>query len=461
MRPSRSGVAALITLAFAVPLVTAPHAGDGALSVRITSPLGRTGVQGTVRIVAQVRARPEAVLSGVQFYVDSQLVGTVSDGPPYAVEWVDDNPFQARDILVQLTDQLGNVAQDRVHLDPFEIAETTEVNSVLLEASVQDRKGRFIIGLGAPNFELKENGVPQTPQVVRQEAVPATFALLVDRSQSMQRRMDFVRNAAARLVGSLRPHDRVMVAPFSKELGAVTGPTDDHATILEAIGAIRPAGGTSILDSLVEVTKRLPGRDTGRRVVILVTDGYDENSQTSAADTLTAVKASGVTTYTIGIGGVAGISLQGERLMKRLAAETGGQAFFPPRETDLNVVYDRLATDAQNRYLITYTPRNQKADGSWRAVSLATTPESYVVRTRDGYQAPRPPPIRPTLEFTVTGRDESYVSVTADDLDVLEDGVPQKVDTFQEAVHARLHHPGARRERQHEEECRCGCPGRV
>ncbi len=236
----------------------------------------------------------------------------------------------------------------------------------------------------------------------------------------------------ARLTAFLRPKDTVVVAPFSKRLGALTGPTGDRRTIIEAIQHIEPTGGTAILDALVELSERLPKAED-RRSVILISDGYDEHSQTSFEDALAAVKSAGITIYVVGIGGVAGISLKGERELKRLANETGGRVFFPPRAEELAGVYDQLAADAQNRYLVTYTPTNTTRDGSWRAMSLATPAEQYVVRTRAGYRAPKPPPIRPTLEFTVTDLTGQYVEISADDLVVSEDGIDQKVDTFHEA----------------------------
>ena len=73
----------------------------------------------------------------------------MTDGPPYAAEWIDDNPFERREISVEVSDGAGNAASDKVVLEPFEVAEVSEVNSVLLEASVQDQKGRFVKGLRA------------------------------------------------------------------------------------------------------------------------------------------------------------------------------------------------------------------------------------------------------------------------------------------------------------------------
>src|SRR5215218_6815999 len=178
--------AVALTVLLALGAIARPGARqDPALSVRITSPLGRSGLPGTVRIVAQIQ-HPQSVVPGqVRFYVDQQLLATVSNGPPYATEWVDVNPFERREISVDVSDALGHAAHDKVVLEPFEIAEATEVNSVLIEASVQDRTGRFVKGLPASQFTVLENDVPQALDIVRQEAVGATFALMVDTSASM------------------------------------------------------------------------------------------------------------------------------------------------------------------------------------------------------------------------------------------------------------------------------------
>ena len=416
-----------------VAVVVSPRARAVDLPVRITSPLGRTGGIGAVRIVAQIQPPQGAVLRPVRFFVDGTLYKIDDDGPPYAVEWVDENPFERRELAVEVEDNLGHKGRATVVLDAFEVTEVSEVASVLLEAGVYDRGGRFVTGLSAADFTVREDGVVQAIDLVSHERVPATFALLIDGSQSMSRRFEFVKEAAGRLTAFLRPSDRVLVAPFAKQLGALTGPTGDRRTILDAIQHIQPLGGTAILDSLVELTDRMP-RGEDRRSVILISDGYDEHSVTAFETALAAVKSAGMTVYVVGIGGVAGISLKGERELKRLATETGGRVFFPPRNEELAGVYDQLAADAQNRYLVTYTPINTARDGTWRSVKLETPVTTYLVRTRAGYRAPKPPPIRPTLEFTVTDSTGEYVEISASDLVVTENDVEQKVETFHEAV---------------------------
>ena len=111
-----------------------------------------------------------------------------------------------------------------VVLEAFEITEISEVASVLLEAGVYDRKGRFVSGLTSANFAVQEDGVAQAIDLVSHERVPATFALLIDSSQSMSRRFDFVKEAAGRLTAFLRPQDSVVVAPFAKRLQAADRP---------------------------------------------------------------------------------------------------------------------------------------------------------------------------------------------------------------------------------------------
>jgi VWFA-related protein len=403
------------------------------LSVRITSPLGRLGLPGTIRIVAQVAHPSDVALDSVRFYVNDALVGDDKSGPPFAVEWTDDNPFEPTRIRVDASDALGNVASAAIDLAPFEIVETTGVSRVLLEASVMDKTGRSVRDLDAASFRVLENDAPQTIDLTTVETLPVTYTLLVDSSQSMHTRMEFVRRAAGRLADFLRPGDRIIVAPFSKSLGAITGPTHDRETIAGAVQAIASSGGTAISDSLVEATRLMEGAE-GRHVIVLITDGYDENSQTKIEDALAEAQFARASVYVIGIGGVAGISIKGERALRQIARDTGGRVFFPWRESELPAVHELVAEDVQQRYLITYSPTDQAADGRWRRITLSTSDSSHQVRTRAGYFAPKPPPVRPSLEFTAIDEHREFVNLALDDLAIIEDGVTQKLDTFQEAV---------------------------
>ncbi len=435
-RQHRGLAAAVVAAAIAagsLVLADAQRGGEPPLSVAITSPLGRTGLAGPIRIVARVTAKPGAELSLVRFYVDGQPVGDDSDGPPYAVEWTDDNPFVPREIVVDVQDMSGNSARDSVNLRPLEVIDEAHVSSVLLEPAVLDKEGHPVNGLQLSDFQVYEDGVPQAIDSAGPEIVPATFTLLIDSSQSMARRMDFVRQAASKLPDLIRPDDAVLVAPFSRSVGVVTGPTKDHGTISDAIAEIRSSGGTAILDSLEEIATQLSPLQ-GRQAIVLITDGYDEHSESEFARTVEALKATKATVYVIGVGGVAGISLDGERLLRQLAKETGGRAFFPARETQLADVHALITADVQYRYLLSYTPSNQRLDGTWRSIEVTTADPTQTVRFRPGYFAPAPPPIVPQIELTIRDMNRQFVDVSADDLVVVEDGVEQKIEAFQEAL---------------------------
>ena len=401
-------------------------------SVRITSPLGRSGTSGSIRIVAQIQPQPDIALGPVQFFVDGKLLQTDVDGAPYAVEWTDENPFERREIAVAVSDALGRDVRDTIVLEPFDIVEEAQVTSVLVEASVRDKTGRFVKHIPPAAFSLLEDGAAQVLDLARHEAVGATFALLIDSSASMSRRLEFVQRTAAALADYMSPRDRTIVAPFSRGLLPLTGPTDDRTTVTDAIGSIRSKGGTAILDSLVQLAQSLP-ESTGRCAIILITDGYDENSVTTIDEALVALKSARATVYAVAIGGIAGISLKGERVLRRLAAETGGRTFFPANEDQLQVVHAALADDVQNRYLLTYTPTNQRQDGKWREISVQVAESGYRIDARPGYFAPKPAPVRPTIEFTATDPSGSYLEVAAGDLEIIEDGVIQQIDAFHEA----------------------------
>jgi VWFA-related protein len=399
-------------------------------NVKITSPLGRTGAPATVRIVAQIQAPPESLQ--VRFLVDGNLVGTVDSGPPYAVTWTDENPFEPREIVVEAESTEGAIGRDKVLLPPYEIADETEVASIVVDAAVYDDAGHAISTLEQPAFGVRENEEPQKIDLFAREGLPSTVVLLVDSSQSMARRLSAVQQAAHFFAENLGKRDKVIVAPFNHRVGAITGPTDDVATTTEAIKSIKAGGGTAILNAIDQMATLLHGIE-GRRAIILITDGFDENSTIDVQTAVQKAQAEQVTVYSVAVGGISGVSLHGEATFRKLTDGTGGRAFFPWRDIDLLGVVREIVNDENSRYLITYTPTNQSKDGAWRAINIEV-PMGYHARARSGYRAALPPPVRPQIEFRVTDAFRKYVNVTADEIEVVEDGVKQSVDTFQEAV---------------------------
>ena len=131
----------------------------------------------------------------------------------------------------------------------------------------------------------------------------------------------------------------------------------------------------------------LLGEVQGRHAIVLITDGYDEHSSATVDEAIAAVKNAHAILYVIGVGGVAGISLQGQQMLRTLADDSGGRAFFPARNSQLAETHDLVSSSVFHRYLITYTLEDQRPDGTWRAIALSTGDPDHTIRARDGYRS--------------------------------------------------------------------------
>jgi Ca-activated chloride channel family protein len=401
--------------------------------VQITSPHGRIETSGPLRLVAQVRAEYVENVSAVRFFVDDALVGEDTEGPIYAVQWTDKNPFVPATIRVEAVGMDGVVGTDAVTLPGLDIKDEAEVASVLLDISVLDEEGQYVRGLTSEHFQVFEDDQTQTIDLVDAATVPTTHTLLVDTSNSMSYRFEFVRRAARRLASSMKPGDQMVVLPFASSLGPMTGPTADLNAVASAIETMKSGGGTAIADAILSASDVMENVD-GRHIFVLFTDGYDEHSNAKLEQAMDAVRRLHGTLYTVGINGAAGMSIKGREGLKNLAAGTGGKAFFPTRDEELPVIHDRVASDVASRYLLTYTPTNQQRDGKWRAIRVSTGNPALSVKTREGYFSAEPPPVRPTLEFVARDSNRRPIEINPSDLIVVEDGVEQRVTTFQEVV---------------------------
>ena len=401
--------------------------------IQITSPLGRIEATGPLRLVAQVRAEFAETVSAVRFFVDDVAVGEDNEGPIYAVQWTDKNPFVPTTIRVEAMSATGVLGIDSVTLPGLDVKDEAEVASVLLDISVLDEEGRYVKGLTREHFQVFEDDKAQSIDLLDASTVPTTHTLLVDTSNSMSYRFDFVRRAARRLASSMKPGDRMVVLPFSSALGAMTGPTTDLDAVASAIETLKSGGGTAIADAILSAADSMEHVD-GRHIFVLFTDGYDEHSNVKLDEAMEAIRELHGTLYTVGINGAAGMSIKGREGLKSLAAGTGGKAFFPTRDEELPIVHDRVSADVASRYLLTYTPTNQLKDGKWRAVRVATGNPALSIKTREGYFAAAPPPVRTTLEFVARDANRRPIELNAGDLTVFEDGVEQQLTTFQEIV---------------------------
>ncbi len=222
------------------------------------------------------------------------------------------------------------------------------------------------------------------------------IALVMDTSGSMRRAMDTAKQAARSFVTALRPADPLALVRFSDKVVFEHELSDRRQTTLDAIDRLEANGGTALFDALYDSMSYLKKRE-GRRAIVLLSDGRDENNPGTApgsvhtvADALAMVRESDTTVYAIGLG--ANVDRAGARTAGRCAP--GGAATFPADASELEAEFTRVLDELRRRYVVGYTSTNSKRDGGWRQVVVGARQPGITIRSAGGYFAPiaaRPP----------------------------------------------------------------------
>ncbi len=280
---------------------------------------------------------------------------------------------------------------------------------VTVPFNVTDKKNRYINDLSKEDIEVFEDNKGQEVfSFERQTDLPITIAMLIDISGSQEYTLPEERSAGQRFFRRvLRPRkDMAAVVTFEHESVLVQDLTSDVEKLYRALDDVRlPAqsatmgrrggtppinnsgvGSTAMYDSIYSVSSDLLRREAGRRVIILVTDGADTSSSVKMREAIERTWRSEIIVYSIGIGGPMGVD---SGTLKKIASETGGRAFFPRNEEDLDKAYAQIDEDLRSQYILAYTPANAAKDGSFRTIQVKVKNHGdLTVRHRRGYFAP-------------------------------------------------------------------------
>src|SRR5271170_1538477 len=278
--------------------------------------------------------------------------------------------------------------------DPTRIVlDVTRVNVLF---TVTDKKGRFVTDLTKGDFDVIENKKPQVIQQFTAESdLPLRLAVLVDTSNSIREQFRFEQQAAIRFIQSVvRPReDRLMLVSFASAAEMVSDLTGDLKKLEDGVKSMRPGGGTAFYDAIYFACKEKlmmdQPRDKFRRAMIVISDGADTESRMSRDQALEMAQKADVVVYTISTN-IKRDDLDGDKILRYLADETGGQAFFPFKIEDLDQSFENIANELRHQYNIFYRPEPLKADGLYHPVTVRTKGrKDLVVRARKGYYAPK------------------------------------------------------------------------
>ena len=283
--------------------------------------------------------------------------------------------------------------------------EVINIRRVRLPITVVDKKGVFVTGLTQGDFQVFEDKIPQQIDSFTSEEnnkLPLYVAVLMDTSPSTAGKLKFEQEAAKNFIFTItRPRkDRVLFATFDDQIRLRQDFTDRLELLERAVDAVnKPGEKTALYDAIWEFCDEKMRSAQGRRALVVITDGADTYSRADINDAIDIAQRTETTIFTIST--KAGLSAvvpgveagtvhdKGDKDLERLAAETGGAAFFTGDMLALERSFTKIANELRSQYLITYKPTNDKYDGSYRKVEvrLANTSDKYKLRTKHGYKA--------------------------------------------------------------------------
>jgi VWFA-related protein len=254
---------------------------------------------------------------------------------------------------------------------------STSIESVRVDVLVT-QNGQPVRGLRPADFEVRDNGVLQTVDLVSDEEIPLNVVMALDMSASLSaKRLDYLRSAGRTLLDGLRPTDRAALVTFSHLVSQTAPLTGDFNRVRAALDVADASGHTNLVDATF--TAMMIGEsDVGRSLLIVFSDGVDSTSWLEPDAVLNTARRSDVVVYSAQAGT--------ERLgfLGELSAATGGRSFQIESAKDLRGTFRSMLEEFRQRYLISYAPRGVTR-GGWHRLDVRVKGRSLTVRARPGY----------------------------------------------------------------------------
>ncbi|HEY6362650.1 MAG TPA: VWA domain-containing protein [Vicinamibacterales bacterium] len=271
------------------------------------------------------------------------------------------------------------------------------VDVVSLNVTATDGRNRYVTDLEQADFSVFEDGVRQELTFFNRRPRPIALSLLLDSSASMEQHLPMLQTAATNFVRRLKPSDLAQIVDFDSRVEIRQAFTASQPDLEAAIRDTVAGGSTSLHNAIYialrELQKIRAGseEDVRRQAIIVFSDGEDTSSLVSFDEVLDLAKRSETAIYVIALRDTATQSKgfrETEFVLRTLAQDTGGRAFFPTKIADLTDVYAQIADELASQYTIGYTSANPKRDGAWRRVTVRVSRPNVTARAKNGYYAP-------------------------------------------------------------------------
>jgi Ca-activated chloride channel homolog len=274
------------------------------------------------------------------------------------------------------------------------------VELVSLNVTVVDVANHYVTELQQDDFNVFEDGVKQDVTFFNKTNLPIALSVLLDTSASMESKLQTAQDAAVGFARRLRPQDLAEVIDFDSRVTVLQNFTNNAHDLEQAIRKTSAGGSTSLYNAVyiaLKDLKKVVARNTEeirRQAIVLLSDGEDTSSLLPFEEVLDLTKRSETAIYTIGLRAQEGPATgtkgfkEAEFVLKQLAQETGGRAFFPIQVSELSGIYGQISDELSSQYTIGYTSRNPRRDGAWRRIVVRVDRPAVATRTKQGYFAP-------------------------------------------------------------------------
>ncbi len=295
-----------------------------------------------------------------------------------------------------------------------------QVNLVDVFFTVKDKNGNLVPHLNKNDCTIYEDKQPQTyKSFIAENNLPLTLGILLDTSGSQYQVLPLEQQAGSEFLERvLKPKDEAFLLSFDVNVDMLQDFTNSARTLARAMdkAEINTAGGngaagipgagggtvptigapkgTLLYDAIYLASREKLNQESGRKAMIILTDGDDQGSRTKISEAISAAQKSNALIYVILIadtGFYGGWGYNGYSAAKRLAEETGGRIINVGNNgKKLQEAFAQIEDELRTQYAATYTPSNAKMDGSFRHLSVECRGDGLKVQTRRGYFAPAP-----------------------------------------------------------------------
>ena len=274
--------------------------------------------------------------------------------------------------------------------------ETLTINTdlVTFNVSVTDGEGLAVKGLNKNVFNVFDNKILQEINFFSDEDTPASISIVFDTSGSMNdKKISQAKEALASFINTSHNRDEFFLIDFNSRARLLLDRTRDSDAILNKFNLVEPQGNTAVYDAVYLGVEKVMQGSHPKKVVLLISDGEDNNSRYSYRELRRRLRESEVIIYAIGFGGYYPLKggLNGRETLKELAATSGGKAFFPKGQVDMDEAFEQIALEIRHLYSISYYPTDFAVNGKWHRlrvkVNFPIGSPRFSVRSREGYFA--------------------------------------------------------------------------